>query len=229
MAAAGSRSNSRSNKDVLGCHITSAADECQTNCFWRRHVLPYSFFWGNRLENLEVQTSTQHMPSKLSLNGIELIWSVWQEGREKKKRGNEIVAGLLFRVSEEAKRIFNLIKSKISFDSQVIRRRSYNPLFDWCNNVRLYAINNYFATAAEKELADETGIDSVAGADDDGKIRDVGHYSLRLPLTHKKKKKKWMIIIIVIIRVFHCDDDQATRDIRRVAKETNSTNNFFRF
>jgi len=38
-----------------------------------------------------------------------------------------------------------------------------------------FIINNYFATAAQKELADETGIDSVAGADDDGKIRDVGH------------------------------------------------------
>lgn len=42
-------------------------------------------------------------------------------------------------------------------------------------------MNNYFATATEKELANETGIDSVAGADDDGKIRDVGHYSLRTP------------------------------------------------
>jgi hypothetical protein len=41
--------------------------------------------------------------------------------------------------------------------------------------IHAFIINYYFATAALKELADETGIDSVAAADDDGRIRDVGH------------------------------------------------------
>ena len=156
LSGSGGRSNSRSNKDVCGVPYNK--------CCWRIPdqlyltsicpFFPVDSFLGATNWSLKFKHQSSTRQVNLIWMGLNSFNPCMSEGKWEKKwmKWNSCWASLPG-IKKEAKRILNFI----SFNSRITRRPSYLVILPLSDVImHAFTINNYFATATQKELADET-------------------------------------------------------------------------